>query len=68
MKRNAFLLALLLLIATPALAWANAGSPVMIAGALHLLFGNFLIGVVEGLALGLCLFACPARGRSRPFL
>ena len=30
---------------------ANAGTPLMLASALHLLFGNFIIGIVEGLLL-----------------
>ena len=35
----------------PAVAYADAGTPLMWAGALHLLFGNAIIGVVEGLIL-----------------
>lgn len=40
---------------TPAIAQANAGTPLMWAGAFHLLFGNALIGVGEGVILA-CLF------------
>ena len=32
----------------PTTAWANAGTPLMWAGMLHLAFGNLLIGVAEG--------------------
>jgi len=35
----------------PATAYADAGTPLMWAGALHLLFGNAVIGVAEGLML-----------------
>lgn len=31
----------------PAMAWADAGTPLMWAGMLHLLIGNFIIGLVE---------------------
>lgn len=33
-------------------AWANAGTPLMWAGMLHLTIGNALIGLLEGLLLG----------------
>jgi hypothetical protein len=35
------------ILAIPAVAWANAGTPLMWAGMLHLLVGNFIIGLVE---------------------
>jgi hypothetical protein len=44
-------LVLLCVIAFPRCAWADAGTPLMWAGMLHLLFGNALIGVGEGLLL-----------------
>ena len=44
----------------PAIAYADAGTPLMWAGGLHLLFGNAIIGVAEGLILVL-LFKLPAR-------
>jgi hypothetical protein len=45
------LLGPLLLFATSTSALANAGTPLMWAGMLHLVFGNFLIGIGEGLVL-----------------
>lgn len=42
---------LVLVLATPAVAWANAGTPLLWAGAFHLVFGNAVIGVLEGLVL-----------------
>lgn len=36
---------------TPALAYANAGTPLMWAGAAHLILGNAVIGIGEGLIL-----------------
>jgi len=41
----------LVLAAFPAVAFADAGTPLMWAGAFHLLIGNALIGVAEGLLL-----------------
>jgi hypothetical protein len=35
----------------PRLASANVGTPLMWAGGLHLVFGNALIGLIEGLLL-----------------
>ncbi len=43
-------------------AWANAGTPLMWAGMLHLVAGNALIGLLEGALLG-WLFGAP-RGRA----
>lgn len=41
----------------PSLAFANAGTPLMWAGMLHLLFGNALIGVGEGFGVAYLLKA-----------
>ena len=38
----------LCVLALPMVAMANAGTPLMWAGMLHLLFGNALIGIFEG--------------------
>lgn len=46
-------LGLLILLGLPCQASANAGTPLMWASALHLVFGNALIGIGEGLLLGL---------------
>jgi hypothetical protein len=35
----------------PAVAYADAGTPLLWAGAFHLLFGNFVLGIAEGLVL-----------------
>jgi hypothetical protein len=51
MKRNRNILAGLLLLAIPSVAQANAGTPLMWAGMLHLVFGNLIIGIVEGILL-----------------
>jgi hypothetical protein len=48
--------------ALPEHAWANAGTPLMWAGMLHLVLGNALIGIGEGLLLA-WLFSVP-KGRS----
>jgi hypothetical protein len=45
---SAVLTAILL---SPAVAFANVGTPLMLASALHLFFGNSLIGIGEGLLL-----------------
>ncbi len=54
MKTRKFiiLLALLCLFALPRQALADAGTPLMWAGFLHLFFGNAIIGLLEGLAIG----------------
>src|SRR5262245_548328 len=53
MKRySIFLLAIIGLLSFPSNASANAGTPLMWAGALHLTIGNFFIGILEGLLLG----------------
>ncbi|MDF7824440.1 hypothetical protein P4B35_10485 [Pontiellaceae bacterium B12227] len=46
------------LLLIPFCAQANAGTPLMWAGMLHLMFGNLLIGILEGLLLG-WLFKAP---------
>jgi len=46
-------LPLTVLVLLPSVAWANSGTPLMLAGALHLVFGNTIIGIVEGLILAL---------------
>lgn len=51
MKRNRNILAISLLLAIPSVAQANAGTPLMWAGMLHLVFGNLIIGIVEGILL-----------------
>ncbi|QQL43765.1 hypothetical protein [Sulfuriroseicoccus oceanibius] len=45
----------------PSLALANTGTPLMWASALHLVVGNALIGLIEGLLLG-AMFKCSKRG------
>lgn len=64
MKRRLlpWLIAVGLLAALPQQAWANAGTPLMWAGMLHLVFGNTLIGLLEGFLLG-CMFRVP-RGKA----
>lgn len=54
------LLAILACLVFPRSAWADAGTPLMWAGMLHLVFGNILIGVGEGLLLAR-LFSIPKR-------
>lgn len=51
-------LVLLIILALPQAAWANAGTPLMWASAMHLVFGNALIGVGEGFLLAR-LFSVP---------
>ena len=52
MRRSFFPICLLILCCLPTSAWANAGTPLMWATGLHLVFGNAVIGVFEGLLLG----------------
>jgi hypothetical protein len=47
-------------LALPQHAWANAGTPLMWAGMLHLVYGNALIGLGEGILLA-WLFSVPKR-------
>ena len=49
MKRN--ILTIMLLCAIPSVVHANAGTPLMWAGMFHLIFGNLLIGIFEGILL-----------------
>jgi hypothetical protein len=49
-------------VALPQHAWANAGTPLMWAGMLHLVFGNAIIGGGEGILLA-WLFSVP-KGKS----
>ena len=51
MKLNRNILAGILLLAIPSVAQANAGTPLMWASMLHLVFGNLIIGIVEGILL-----------------
>jgi hypothetical protein len=51
MKRQNALLVLLLLVCLPSRALANAGTPLMWASLLHLVFGNALLGVCEGILI-----------------
>lgn len=44
---------ILILLVTPSVAFANAGTPLMWAGAFHLLIGNALIGILEGAILAI---------------
>ncbi len=54
MKRTMkFWLPVIVLACSPAVAYADAGTPLMWAGTLHLLFGNAIIGIAEGLILAL---------------
>ena len=56
-----FWLPVVVLVSFPAVALADAGTPLMLAGAFHLLFGNAVIGIAEGLILAV-LFR-QAKGR-----
>jgi hypothetical protein len=59
MKPRALLFLVLLgVVALPQHAWANAGTPLMWAGMLHLVFGNALIGIGEGILLA-WMFSVP---------
>ena len=60
--RSRLLLAVVVFMAVPQNAWANAGTPLMWAGMIHLVVGNAVIGVLEGLLLG-WLF-CMHRGKA----
>jgi hypothetical protein len=60
MKKSRYLLPILALAIYPSTASANAGTPLMWASMLHLVFGNAIIGLVEGLLLA-SIFKCPKR-------
>ena len=51
-KRMVAPMAVLAVGASASAAWANAGTPLLIFPVLHLLFGNLVIGVAEGLLIG----------------
>ena len=51
MKKRTEILTALALLAVPSVAQANAGTPLAWVGMLHLVFGNLLIGVLEGILL-----------------
>jgi len=59
-SRSLFFLILFGVVALPQHAFANAGTPLMWAGMLHLVFGNALIGFAEG-ALLAWLFSVPRK-------
>lgn len=61
MNRRWLALVVVFLAFTPQIASANAGTPLMWAGILHLVFGNAIIGLLEGAAIGF-LFKRP-KGR-----
>lgn len=48
MKQSSYLLPTLAIALFPSTALANAGTPLMWASMLHLIFGNAIIGVIEG--------------------
>jgi hypothetical protein len=50
-RTTKFWLPAILLALSPAVAYADAGTPLLWASVLHLLFGNFIIGIGEGLLL-----------------
>ena len=64
--RRSLLLAAFGTLAFAPFAWANAGTPLMWASALHLVFGNAVIGVGEGLLLA--RVSCVARRKSVPVM
>ena len=53
MKYKTYTLAAMFILAFPLVAQANAGTPLMWATTLHMVFGNAIIGIIEGLLLGL---------------
>ncbi len=57
MKRSRYLLPLVALALFPSTASANVGTPLMWASMLHLVFGNAIIGLIEGLLLA-WIFKC----------
>ncbi|MGD9128532.1 MAG: hypothetical protein PVH19_14235 [Planctomycetia bacterium] len=48
MKKERLLFALILLAVLPSVAWANAGSPLVMDYWINLLIGNTIIGIIEG--------------------
>lgn len=57
MKKSRYMLLILALALFPSTASANAGTPLMWASMLHLVFGNAIIGLIEGQLLA-WLFKC----------
>jgi hypothetical protein len=53
--------AVLIVLLCPSVVFANAGTPLMWLGRLHLLFGNAIIGLVEGLVLAVVFRGRPRR-------
>jgi len=51
---------ILALLAVPSVAHADVGTPLMLAGTFHLLFGNLLIGLLEGAAIA-WIFRLPTK-------
>ncbi|MBK8476916.1 MAG: hypothetical protein IPL39_11595 [Opitutaceae bacterium] len=62
LSRHRWMILAVLCLVVPSVAWANAGTPLIWAKMLHLLFGNAIIGLGEGLVLS-ALFGL-RRGRS----
>jgi hypothetical protein len=60
MKRKRNICVALLLLGLPSVVQANAGTPLMWAGMLHLVFGNLIIGLFEGTLLAK-FFGLPKR-------
>jgi hypothetical protein len=57
MNKSRYILPVIALAIFPSTALANAGTPLMWASMLHLVFGNAIIGLVEGLLLS-WMFKC----------
>ena len=51
MKAHRNLFWFLMVVLTPSVAFANVGTALMWASGLHMLFGNILLGLLEGLFL-----------------
>ena len=51
MNKSRYMPMILALTILPSMASANAGTPLMWASMLHLVFGNAIIGLIEGLIL-----------------
>jgi hypothetical protein len=66
LRRSHLVFILIVLLAFPSHAFANAGTPLMWAAMLHLAIGNGLIGAFEGLLLA-WLFKAP-KGRAMTFM
>jgi len=55
-RRSALLILVIALL--PSTAFADAGTPLMWASMLHLVFGNAIVGIIEGILLAR-IFKCP---------